>query len=109
VRAAHPETHKAQMMYHLSGFTNKQIIQFEEFLKKNQGKRSISCMNFMEFALFHGLGIKLGSRTDNGFHPRFEDFYADGFTDLEGHKVASTLHKFDKESMQSFISKTYTL
>jgi hypothetical protein len=108
-RAISRETHKAQMLLKISDLPPETINSLVHFIEDQEGKHSLTCLNFIEYTLLNGAGIKIVGRKNNGIHPPFEDILAEGFSDFNGKKIGSTLYKFDEESIPSFVEKFYSI
>ena len=104
-RAAHAETHKAQMLLKISNLSPETIKSLTSIINEQEGKHSLTCLNYIEYTLLHGAGIRITGRNENGIHPPIESILADGFSTVDGRKIESTLYKFDEESVPSFVEK----
>lgn len=103
-------THKKQVIIKLKGLREDELAILQDAMLAVEGKRSLSCLNALEYVLFESLGIStLATRQAESIHPKFEEIIAKPWVREDGSRIETEVYKFTERSMAEVVARAYKL
>lgn len=106
VRKINFDYHKYEYILKVEGLSSNEIKKVEDLINLQQNKRTLTCINGIEYILYNSLGLEFNAvRRRLGFHPNFLDMFTNGLKNQSGQLFKTSIFRFRHISVKNFTDK----